>query len=137
MFRHLIAVLAFLCIMPFARASDPLGHMLTMRIAYGELTPKARGVGRGDRAVHHQPLHATEHSDTGGNRTKISNLRDAGVDLLFSKGGNLHFFWDSACRREFKDGQVGASRDCAEKRITLAGYRIAALLNRLLDPSRK
>ncbi len=310
MFRHLIAVLAFVLMMPFARAWDPLGHMLTMRIAYGELTPKARaeldaaiarfnakenpdapydavtaacwmddvrartkefnewhyvnlpfshegapvpegsrqkpdviwatgqcedivkggaevpGVDRDQALVTflhlagdiHQPLHATEHSDMGGNRTKISNLKDAEVDLIFSKGGNLHFFWDSAYRREFKDGQVGvtyaspffaretpvaghrdarelvdreaselrkkyppesfgdvtggdpaawaleshalgydlaygklpagtpvqldksyveASRACAEKQIALAGYRIAAVLNRLLDPSGK
>ena len=32
---------------------------------------------------------------------------------------------------------VDAARTCAEKRIALAGYRIAALLNRFLDPSGK
>ena len=166
----------------------------------------------------HQPLHATEHRDMGGNRLQISNLKDVEADLLFSKGGNLHFFWDSAYRREFQDGEaavsyfaplfarltpvtghrearkivdreaaelrkkyppgsfgdvksgdatawaleshalgydlaygklpadrpvvldkdyIEASRNCAEKRIALAGYRIAALLNRLLDPSGK
>ena len=32
---------------------------------------------------------------------------------------------------------VEAARACAEKRIALAGYRLAALLNQLLDPSGK
>ena len=309
-FRHLIAVLVFVSMMPFARAWDPLGHMLTMKIAYGELTPKARteldaavarfnakenpdapydavtagcwmddvrgrtkefnewhyvdlpftregtpipegtrekpdviwalgrcegivkgvvdepGIDRDEAMVMllhlvgdiHQPLHATERSDSGGNRLPIANLKDVEADLLFSKGGNLHFFWDSAYRREFKDGEVtvsyatpfftaeapvaghrearkivdreaaelrkkyppesfgdvksgsasdwalethalgydlvygklpagtpvaldkdyvDASRTCAEKRIALAGYRLAALLNQLLDPSAK
>ena len=166
----------------------------------------------------HQPLHTTANNDLGGNKVNISNLKDQEVDLLFSKGANLHFFWDSAYRREFKDGEVAvscaaplylrqapvaghlaaaeladreaagirkkyppdsfgdilggeasawaleshalgydlaygklpagspvvldkdyveASRSCAEKRIALAGYRIAALLNRLLDPDGK
>ena len=307
MLRHLIAVLVFVSVMPLARAWDPLGHMLTMKIAYDGLTPKARaeldaaiarfnekekpdapydavtaacwmddarsrtkefnawhyvdlpftregtpipdgsqqkpdviwatgqcenivkgkaeeeGVDRDQAlvmALHlvgdiHQPLHTTEHHDFGGNRARISNLKDVPVDLLFSKGGNLHFFWDSAYRREFKDGEVGvsyasppyspeapvaghrearkivareaaeiekkyppesfgdvksgsasdwalethalgydlaygklpagkpvaldkdyvdASRTCAEKRIALAGYRLGALLNKLLDP---
>lgn len=310
MLRHLIAVLIFVSVMPFARAWDPLGHMLTMKIAYDGLTPKARteldaavarfnekekpdapydavtaacwmddarsrtkefnewhyvnlpfthegtpvpegsqhkpdviwatgqceaivkgsaeepGVDR-DQALlsllHlvgdiHQPLHTTQNHDFGGNRARIANLKDAEVDLIFSKGGNLHFFWDSAYRRELKDGEVAvsyaspfypaeapvaghrdarkivdreasvlekkfppesfgdlksvsasdwaleshalgydlaygklpagkpatldkdyveASRTCAEQRITLAGYRLAALLNRLLDPSGK
>ena len=310
MLRHLIAVLVFVSMMPFARAWDPLGHMLTMKIAYNGLTPKARaeldaavarfnakanpdapydavtaacwmddvrgstkefnewhyvdlpftregmpipegtrekpdaiwalgrcedivkggaeepGIDRDQALVMllhlagdiHQPLHATEHHDFGGNRLQIANLKDVEADLLFSKGGNLHFFWDSAYRREFRDGEAGvsyfaplfarltpvaghrdarkivdreaselqkkyppesfgdvksgdpvawaleshalgydlaygklpagkpavldkdyveASRACAEKRIALAGYRIAALLNRLLDPSGK
>ncbi|MEI6491287.1 MAG: S1/P1 nuclease [Verrucomicrobiota bacterium] len=310
MFRYLIAMLFFVMFMPFARAWDPLGHMLTMKIAYDGLTPKARteldasvarfndkekpdapydavtaacwmddarartrefnewhyvnlpfthegtplpegsqqkpdvvwaagqceaiikgtaqepGVERDQALVSllhlvgdiHQPLHATENHDMGGNRARISNLKDEEVDLLFSKGGNLHFFWDSAYRREFKDGEVTvsyatplfprqmpvtghrdarklvdteaaalekkypaasfgdvksgdpsswaleshalgydlaygklpdgkpvvldkdyveASRTVAEKRIALAGYRIAALLNQLLDPSGK
>jgi S1/P1 Nuclease len=310
MFRYLIGMLFFVTLMPFALAWDPLGHMLTMKIAYDGLTPKARteldaavarfnvkekpdapydavtaacwmddarartkefnewhyinlpfthegtplpegslekpnvvwaagqceaiikgtsevpGVDRDQALVSllhlvgdiHQPLHATEHHDMGGNRARISNLKDEEVDLLFSKGGNLHFFWDSAYRREFKDGEatvsyatplfprqmpvtghrdarklvdteaaalenkypagsfgdvkigdpsswvieshalgydlaygklpdgkplvldkdyVEASRTVAEKRITLAGYRIAALLNQLLDPSGK
>lgn len=310
MFHHLIAVLAFVFMMPFARAWDPLGHMLTMSIAGAELTPKARaeldaaiarfnakenpdapydavtaacwmddvrvrtkefnewhyvnlpftregmpvpdgsrqkpdliwatgqceaivkggaeepGVDRDQALVMllhlagdiHQPLHATGHDDLGGNRTQIANLKDTEADLIFSKGGNLHFFWDIAYRREFKDGEVAvsyagplfpretpvaghrdarelvdseaaglrkkyppdsfgdvaggdpaawaleshaigydlaygklsagspvqldkayveASRACAEKRIALAGYRTAALLNRLLDPDGK
>ena len=308
MIRFLPVVLAFVFLTPLAHAWDPLGHMLTMRIAYDGLTPKARaeldaalarfnekekpdapydavtaacwmddvrartkdfnewhfvnlpfnregaplavgtqehpnviwaigqcegiiqgateipGIDR-DQAIvmllHlvgdvHQPLHATERNDKGGNMTRIGNLKDVDSDLLFSKGGNLHFFWDSAYRREFKDGQVDvayagelfprqtpvaghlgdralvdreaaaiekkyppqsfgnvksgdagswalethtlgfdlaygklpagspvqldqtyvdASRTCAEKRIALSGYRIAALLNKLLDPS--
>lgn len=166
----------------------------------------------------HQPLHTTANNDLGGNKVSISNLKDQEVDLLFSKGANLHFFWDSAYRREFHDGEVTvscaaplylrqapvaghlaaagladreaagirkkyppdsfgdilggdasawaleshalgydlaygklpagspvvldkdyveASRSCAEKRIALAGYRIATLLNRLLDPAGK
>ena len=201
MFRHLIAVLAFVSMMPFARAWDPLGHMLTMKIAYGELTPKARAeleaavarfnakanpdapydavtaacwmddargstkefnewhyvnlpftregtpipagtrekpdviwaLGRGEDIVKggaeepgidrdqalvmllhlagdiHQPLHTTEHHDFGGNRLLIANLKDVEADLLFSKGGNLHFFWDSAYRREFQNGEAGVS----------------------------
>lgn len=53
----------------------------------------------------HQPLHATGRpDDAGGNKVKIVNLRDPEADLLFSKGGNLHWFWDSAYRRVFKDG---------------------------------
>jgi hypothetical protein len=81
MFRHLAAVLALVSMMPFARAWDPLGHMLTMGIAYGKLP--------------------------------------AGTPVQLDKA------------------YVEASRACAEKRITLAGYRIAALLNRLLDPAEK
>ena len=166
----------------------------------------------------HQPLHATQRNDQGGNRTRIANMRDEQADLMFSKGGNLHFFWDSAYRRRFLDGEAGvayaaplfppqtpvaghnlareivdrvaaelqqkhppeslgypttgsardwaleshrlgydlgyeklpafspgepvkldqdyvdSARDCAEKRIALAGYRLGALLNQLLDP---
>jgi hypothetical protein len=53
----------------------------------------------------HQPLHATGRpDDAGGNKVKISNIKDPQADLLFSKGGNLHWFWDSAYRRVFKDG---------------------------------
>jgi len=310
MLRHLIAVVAFVCTMPFARAWDPLGHMLTMKIASGELTPKARaeldaavarftakenpdapydavtaacwmddarsrtkefndwhyvrlpftrdgtpvpggtrqtpnvvwalgrcedivkggaeepGIDRDQALVMllhlvgdiHQPRHTTEHRDFGGNRRLRSNLKDVEADIIFSKGVNLHFFWDSAYSRAFKDGEVAvsysapffqslmpvaghrearkivdraaaeirkkyppesfgdirggdastwaleshslgydlaygilpagspvplgqeyvaASRACAEKRIALAGYRLAALLNHLLDPSGK
>ncbi|MFA7232861.1 MAG: S1/P1 nuclease [Terrimicrobiaceae bacterium] len=309
MFRPgpLTVVLAFVFMAPFARAWGPLGHMLTMKIASGELTPKARerldaaiirfnakekpdapydavtaacwmddvrartkdfnewhyvtlpstheglplpegtrqapdvvwaigqceaiaegggeepGIDRDQSLVMllhlvgdiHQPLHTTGRSDYGGNQVRLSNLKDVEADLIFSKGGNLHFFWDSAYRREFRNGEVavscaaplhprlspvtghrearklvdreapelrkkyppeafgdvlggdasawareshalgfdlaygklpagspvrldreyvGASRVCAEKRIALAGYRLAALLNRLLDP---
>lgn len=42
MFRHLAAVFVFVTLMPIARAWDPLGHMLTMKIAYDGLTLKAR-----------------------------------------------------------------------------------------------
>lgn len=293
---------------PLARAWDPVGHMLTMSIALGDLTPKARaeleaaivrfnarenpdapydpvtlpcwmddvrartkefnewhyvnlpftrdgqpvpegsrsapdvvwgvkrcgeiirdgavepGIDR-DQAIvmllHlfgdiHQPLHTTDRNDSGGNRVAISNLEDEQSDLLFTRGGNLHFFWDTAYRRVFKGGKAGvsyspplyerekpvaghvaaralvdeqaailkkahprgsfdnvsvldpaaiageshvlgfdlaygklppgkptaldapyvaASRTCGEQRVTLAGYRLADLLNRLLDPS--
>lgn len=165
-----------------------------------------------------QPLHTTDRGDAGGNRVRIANLKDEQSDLIFSKGGNLHFFWDSAYRRVFKDGKaavtyaaplylpqtpvaghlqarelvdqeaaairrefppgsvgvplegnpsdwaveshalgfdlaygklpsgspveldepyVDSSRTCAQKRIAIAGYRLAALLNRLLDPAGK
>lgn len=167
----------------------------------------------------HQPLHATSRGDDlGGNRVKLANLKDPLVDLIFSRGGNLHFFWDSAYRRVFRDGSatvayepplyertkpvagheaarglvereaavirqkyppasftagqgnatewaleshvigydfaygrlpasvdgapirlddgyVTAARPIAEKRVALAGYRLANLLNHLLDPA--
>ncbi len=55
----------------------------------------------------HQPLHATSRGeDLGGNRVKIKNLKDPLVDLIFTKGGNLHFFWDSAYRRVYKGGSA-------------------------------
>lgn len=58
----------------------------------------------------HQPLHATSRlDDAGGNRVTVTNLRDPESDLLFSKGGNLHFFWDSAYRRVFQDGDANVS----------------------------
>lgn len=58
----------------------------------------------------HQPLHATGRpDDAGGNKVKIANLRDPDADLLFSKGGNLHWFWDSAYRRVFKDGAANVA----------------------------
>lgn len=57
----------------------------------------------------HQPLHTTSRDDMGGNRTPVVNLADEQVDLLFSRGGNLHFFWDSAYRRTFADGKAGVS----------------------------
>jgi len=168
-----------------------------------------------------QPLHATNRDDMGGNKVAVGNLKDEQSDLIFSRGGNLHFFWDSAYRRVFRDGDAsvefaaplyprqtpvaghqkardlvvsaaekiraefpaaslaGASggdarawaleshvlgydfayaklpdaaeglpvaltgeyvegaRGIAGRQIALAGYRIANLLNRLFDPSRK
>lgn len=57
----------------------------------------------------HQPLHATDNNDAGGNRVELSNLANPEVDLLFSKGANLHFFWDGAYRRTFADGKVGVA----------------------------
>ncbi len=55
----------------------------------------------------HQPLHTTSRDDLGGNRTPVANLDDAQVDLLFSRGGNLHFYWDSAYRRMFSNAKAG------------------------------
>ena len=53
----------------------------------------------------HQPLHTTSRGeDAGGNKVKVKNLKDPLADLVFSKGGNLHFFWDSAYRRVYKEG---------------------------------
>jgi len=53
----------------------------------------------------HQPLHTTSRNeDAGGNKVKVSNLKDPLADLVFTKGGNLHFFWDSAYRRIYKEG---------------------------------
>lgn len=57
----------------------------------------------------HQPLHTTQNNDFGGNRVHLANLKDGQSDLVFSKGGNLHYFWDSAYRREFRDGQVATA----------------------------
>jgi len=54
----------------------------------------------------HQPLHATSRDDQGGNRQPVTNLKDAATDVLFTKGGNLHFFWDTAYRRVFRDGNA-------------------------------
>lgn len=169
----------------------------------------------------HQPLHATDRNDAGGNKVVVTNLKDPEVDLLFSRGGNLHFFWDSAYRRKFHDGMaevefsaplyarttpvhghmqaadlvrreaaslvakhpkeslgggmdgsgedwaieshrlgydlaygtlpesspgapvtlsdayVGAARECAERRLVLAGLRMASTLNQLFDPPKK
>jgi S1/P1 Nuclease. len=56
----------------------------------------------------HQPLHTTNRNeDAGGNRVLVSNLEDPESDLIFTRGGNLHFFWDSAYRRVFQDGKAG------------------------------
>ncbi len=58
----------------------------------------------------HQPLHTTSRNeDAGGNRVKVGNLKDPLADLIFSKGGNLHFFWDSAYRRIYKEGYATIS----------------------------
>lgn len=54
----------------------------------------------------HQPLHTADRDDLGGNRQPVTNLRDPETDLLFSKGGNLHFFWDMAYRRVFENGEA-------------------------------
>ncbi|MDD5199809.1 MAG: S1/P1 nuclease [Terrimicrobiaceae bacterium] len=55
----------------------------------------------------HQPLHTTSRpDDAGGNKTKVGNLKDPLADLIFSKGGNLHFFWDSAYRRVHRNGEA-------------------------------
>ncbi len=305
--RLILATCVFIFALSSARAWDPLGHMLTMQIASGELTPKAReeldaAIGRFNAKEHpdapydavtaacwmddvrgrtkdfnewhyvnlpftregqpvpegsrsqpnvvwgidrceaivkgeaeepgidhdqalfimmhlvgdiHQPMHTTNRDDFGGNRVSISNMKEMEADLIFSKGGNLHFFWDSAYRRIFENGQAGVSyaaplhprqlpvtghresremvdktaaeikaaypsgsfkdkqegtpaewaleshalgynlaygklpagkpvalneayvnesKACAQQRIALAGYRLAAMLNRLLDP---
>lgn len=56
----------------------------------------------------HQPLHtANRNEDAGGNRVLVSNLKDPQSDLIFTRGGNLHFFWDSAYRRDFRAGKAG------------------------------
>jgi hypothetical protein len=207
---------------PLARAWDPVGHMLTMSIALGDLTPKARteleatisrfnerekpdapydpvtipcwmddvrartrefnewhyvnlpftrdglpapegsrfapdviwgvkrcgeiiragaiepGIDR-DQAVvmllHlfgdiHQPLHTTNRNDAGGNRVAISNLEDEQSDLLFTKGGNLHFFWDTSYRRAFKGGKAGVSYSppLYERERPVAGHMAARAL---------
>jgi hypothetical protein len=53
----------------------------------------------------HQPLHTTgRNDDAGGNKVKVANLKDPLADLIFSKGGNLHFFWDSSYRRVARNG---------------------------------
>ncbi len=54
----------------------------------------------------HQPLHATADKDSGGNRREVNNLKNPEVDLLFSKGTNLHYFWDSAYRRNYEAGDI-------------------------------
>ncbi len=55
----------------------------------------------------HQPLHTTSRGDdAGGNKVKLANLKDPLADLIFSKGGNLHFFWDSAYRRVYRNGSA-------------------------------
>jgi len=77
----------------------------------------------------HQPLHTTSRdNDAGGNRTKIANLRSPASDLLFGGGGNLHFFWDSAYRRVFKDGEATVSYEppIYDRHKPVAGH-IAAL----------
>lgn len=54
----------------------------------------------------HQPLHATDHNDDrGGNRVKLTNVKDPLLEI-FPHSANLHFFWDSSYRRVFKDGNA-------------------------------
>lgn len=57
----------------------------------------------------HQPLHTTtRNDDAGGNKVPVPNVEPSKADLTFSKKrtGSLHAFWDSAYRREFRDGKV-------------------------------
>lgn len=50
----------------------------------------------------HQPLHATAHNDSGGNKVVVPNIKDEIVDIMPARK-NLHYFWDSAYRRVLKD----------------------------------
>ncbi len=55
----------------------------------------------------HQPLHATSlNGDAGGNKVVVPNIVDAKVEV-FPHWKNLHYFWDTAYRRVFRDGKVG------------------------------
>jgi len=55
----------------------------------------------------HQPLHATSRdNNAGGNKVVVPNIVDAKV-AVFPNWKNLHYFWDGAYRRAFKDGNVG------------------------------
>lgn len=74
----------------------------------------------------HQPLHATSRNDDlGGNRVKVSNLKDPLADLVFGKGGNLHFFWDSAYRRVYKNGEASVAFEPAlyDRNKPVAGHQ--------------
>lgn len=81
----------------------------------------------------HQPLHATSRGDDmGGNKVKIGNLKDPLVDLIFSKGGNLHFYWDSAYRRVFQSGYATVSFEAPlyDRATPAAGHLDAVALVR-------
>lgn len=54
----------------------------------------------------HQPLHTvSRNNDAGGNRVTVPNIVDAMV-AAFPTRKNLHYFWDSAYRRAWKNGEV-------------------------------
>jgi len=54
----------------------------------------------------HQPLHTTSRAnDAGGNKVVVPNIQDAKVEV-FPNWRNLHYFWDGAYRRTFRDGKV-------------------------------
>lgn len=77
----------------------------------------------------HQPLHTTSRNDdAGGNRVKVGNLKDPLADLIFSKGGNLHFFWDSAYRRTYRDGKATVLYEAPlhDRHKPVAGHRAYA-----------
>jgi hypothetical protein len=81
----------------------------------------------------HQPLHTTSKADdAGGNKTSVGNLKDPLADLIFSKGGNLHFFWDSAYRRIYKEGFATVSFEAPvyDRATPVAGHNEALSLVR-------
>lgn len=53
----------------------------------------------------HQPLHTTSREDAGGNKVVVPNIADAFADAVPTRK-NLHYFWDGAYRRVWRDGQV-------------------------------
>ena len=81
----------------------------------------------------HQPLHTTSKvDDAGGNKVPVDNLKDPLADLIFTKGGNLHFFWDSSYRRVFKDGYATVSFEAPlyDRAKPVAGHDAALKLVR-------
>ncbi len=81
----------------------------------------------------HQPLHTTSRdNDAGGNKVKLANLKDPLADLIFSKGGNLHFFWDSSYRRIYKNGDATVSFEAPlhDRAAPVAGHNQALALVR-------
>lgn len=74
-----------------------------------------------------QPLHTTNRNDMGGNKVAVGNLKDEQSDLIFSKGGNLHFFWDSAYRRVFREGDaaVAYAAPLYPRQTPVAGHNAA------------
>lgn len=77
----------------------------------------------------HQPLHTTSRNeDAGGNKVKVGNLKDPLADLVFSKGGNLHFFWDSAYRRVYRDGKATVLYEAPlhDRNTPVAGHKAYA-----------